>query len=285
MEHIARAEGLDVLTHTFVRDREFCDALTTDDLWELGRLLVLVRWAHKYAPEIQTELHGMALKRFTNEHAKESQLWTITLVGGIVRDISLVAYLAVRGLISEAGLALRRSLESAGVLAHLWNDAAKAVYLSAPESGAFKNAFTREPDRAKSAHLKANSTLKRFEVCYLGEAISRLYQLLSKYTVHGGSPDHLVGAEIIPTRFSCMFMNRPDPLQKALSSELRLLRNGCEMLCSEIAFVHGTWSKKYGIQPSKGSEGGFFLSRLLDPDNETAMDGLIQTTLKDLNWR
>ena len=112
--------------------------------------------------------------------------------------------------------------------------------------------------------------------------MSDLYHILSKYTAHGGSPDQLITAEWTPTRFSCTFVNRPDPLAKDLTRDLEVLANGCELLCIEVAFVHGSWSKKYGLQPSKVSEGGFFLTHLLGRGPESEMSNRIRETLHEL---
>jgi hypothetical protein len=275
---------LDRLTQTFTKDQEFCEAIALKQSWNVGRLFVYLRWAQNYIPAIQEELHAMADSHFPAAYTKDAKFWTLTIVAGTFRDLALVPYLVLRGLISEAGLAVRRSLENMGVLAILWHDPSTTEYLSDPEGGPFKNAFVRESDRNKAADLKMRGVQKRFHVSMLGRPMSDLYHILSKYTVHGGSPDQLVTANLLPTRLSCMLVNRPDPLEKDLTKDLVILANGCEMLCVELAFVHGKWSKKYGLQPSKGSEGGFRLTNLLESGPDGSMSDLIRSTLQDLGW-
>ncbi len=66
----------------------------------------------------------------------------------------------------------------------------------------------------------------------------------------------------MPTVFSDMFVNRADPFSHDFASALDLLANGCEMLLAELCYVHGTFGKKYGLTPSNGGEGGFYLTQL-----------------------
>ena len=279
-----KAEGLDRLSHTFSKDLEFCEYLGATHAWRVGRLFVYVRWAQNYLPHIQEELHTMVARHFEPAHAEEAGFWTLSLVGGIFKDLSLVSYLAVRGLVSEAGFAVRRSLEHAGVLAHLWQDPTKAAFLSSPEDEDFRRAFVWEADKDRRAELKVRGIRKRFAPCTLAKAMSQLYSILSAYTVHGGSPNQLVTSEIMPTRLSCMLVNRPDPFVKDLTRDLEILGNGCEMLCVEVVFVHATFGKRYGVRPSKGGEGGFYLTKLLDRAPDGEMSHLIEATLGDLGW-
>jgi len=226
----------------------------------------------------------MVAQHFETAHAREAAFWTLSLTGGVFKDLGLIPYLVVRGLIWDAGFAVRRSLENAGLLAQLWQDPAKAEHLSNPEAGAFKNAFVAEPNKKKAADLKAQGIQKRFALCTLGKPMSDLYRMLSAYSIHGGSPNQLVTSQLQPTRVSCMLLNRPDPLDTSLSRDLEIFANGCEMLCLELAFVHGKFGKKYGLLPSKGGEGGFYLTKLLERGPDAEMTHLIQATLSDLGW-
>jgi len=56
------------------------------------------------------------------------------------------------------------------------------------------------------------------------------------------------------------------------------------MLCIELCAVHGTFGKKYGATPSKGGEGGFYLTKLLDAGPESEMAKVIRLILSDLGW-
>jgi hypothetical protein len=118
----------------------------------------------------------------------------------------------------------------------------------------------------------------------MAPTLSRLYALLSEYSIHGGSPSQLVTIEMIPTRFSCGLLNRPDPDSTNLSDQLTVLSRGVEMLCVEITAIHVQFAKRYGITPSKGTEGGFFLTQLLDEGHDKAMATLIEQILNELGW-
>jgi hypothetical protein len=118
----------------------------------------------------------------------------------------------------------------------------------------------------------------------MAEGLTQLYTLLSKYSVHGGSPDTLVASEIEPTANSCMFVNRPDPLGKDISREITIIGNACEMLAIEIAYLLGTVRTRYGMSPSKAGEGGLFASQLID-DASGQMAGLVKETMQSLGWR
>jgi hypothetical protein len=272
---------LDRLSQTFTQDIAFCETLAKKESRNIARLFVYWRWAQGYINPIQEDLYAMTARHFAASHQRDAAAWTLSLIGIILKDLGLVPYLVVRGLISDAGLAVRRSLESAGVLAHLWEEPSKAECLTDPDSNGFRKAFIREHNHAKAAFLKAQHIGKRFAACSMGEPMTTLYALLSAYSVHGDSPKQLVTSRLVPTRFSCGFVNRPDLTDKDLSKDLVVLANGCEMLCIEVAFVRGTYGKKYGIPPSKGGEGGFYLTKLLD---RAEMAKEVQATLGELGW-
>jgi len=278
------SEGLDALTNTFSSDRSFCDALATSPAAvPFAKLLIYARWAHKYFNAIQEELCQMVDTHFPASR-DEAKFWTAALTGGVIKDVCLVPYLVARGLAMEAGYAVRRSLEHVGVFTHLWHSPEYAVYLDDPDSGNFRAAFINEPNSKKAAELKQKGIRKRFERCFLGKPASDLYHLFSAYGVHGGSPGQLMISEIKPTAFSCGLLNRADP--KNLSREIGLLSNGCEILCVEVAFTHGKFGKLYGVTPSFGGEGGFFLTKLIDgPETpESFMSRLIKDSLRELRW-
>lgn len=255
----SRSDGLDRLTHTFKADQDFCESLAATQPFQVGRLLVYRRWAQLYLPDIQTELVAMVGSHFPSRFSRDAEFWTLSLTGGAFKDLGLVPYLVVRGVIWDAGFAVRRSLENMGVLAHLWQEPSKGEYLSDPDTRAFADAFVAEPDRKKADALKSRGIQKRFSASGMPNGMSDLYRLLSAYSVHGGSPKQLVNTQINPTRVSCMFLNRPDPLEETLSG-LEVLANGCEAICIELSTLLGTFGKRYGRLPSKAGEGGFFVS-------------------------
>jgi len=274
------SEGLDSLTKTFTADRSFCDGLAeTQGAWHIAKMLLFARWTSKYLNPIQDELCGMVEQHFSCDSQASARFWTATLSGAVGKDIRLVPYLSVRGLASEAGFAIRRSLENVGLLSHLWHTPDKAVFLSDPDSPEFLGAFIREPEKKKAAELKQKGIQKRFARCLFGKHLSDLYKLFSSYTVHGASPNQLIMTQLMPTIFSCGLINRPEP--PAVADYLQLLSQACQILCTEIISIHGTYGKMYGVTPSPGGEGGFLLYSLLE-DGEMAK--WIEGTLVDLSW-
>src|SRR5262249_30183088 len=153
-------------------------------------------------------LAALSQRHFCERDRQAASHWTLTLTGGIGRDLLLVPYLVARGAVSEAGFALRRSLENAGVLAHLWNHPANSAYLGAVDEQSFRRAFIWEADGRRRDELRSKGIQKRFEQCAMPEPLSTLYGLLSAFTVHGGSPAQLVGAQLAPTPLSCALLNR-----------------------------------------------------------------------------
>jgi len=253
--------------------------LSDSNARQVGRILVYLRWARRYLTPIQVELHSLVDRHFPFGTAAEAGSWTVVLLGATGRDVGIIAYMVVRGLILDAGYAARRSLENVGVLSGLWRVPEKADSLSDNEE--FRRAFVWESDRKAKAALKASGVHKRFESCVMPEGASQLYSLLSKYSVHGGSPDTLASAEIVPTSYSCMLVNRPDPANNDLGTGIQLIGNACEMLMVEIAGLLGVVRKKYGLPPSEAGEGGRFISQLLDKEQ---MAALVHETLQDLKW-
>ena len=113
-------------------------------------------------PAIQSEMHNLIDLHFQEAHRRDAKLWTLSLTGGVIRDLGLIPYFVLRGLIWEAGVATRRGLENVGLLAHLWLDPEKAQFLSDPDGKQFRNAFVNEENSALSQALKARRVQKRF---------------------------------------------------------------------------------------------------------------------------
>lgn len=277
------ASGLDALSGTFTKDREFCKALAKVQPTNTARILVFRRWASSYLPEIQDGLLDMADRHFIAAHSERAAFWTASLTGGLIRDLGLIPYLAVRGLVWEAGTAARRGLENVGLLAHLWREPAKAAFLDEPESRDFRNAFINESNKDAARELKARSVQKRFSASISDQALSQLYRILSEFSVHGASPSQLATTTKAPTRLSCMFVNRPDPTVAALGADLETFGNACEMLCLEAATIFGQAARKHKVPWSRAHEGGKLLSALANRQDPT-LRKLIEESLKDLHW-
>ena len=256
------SEALDELTATFVSDRKHCDALLSSPHSMLvGRILIYYKWARLYLPHIQEGLIEIAGKRFPERHANDAEVWTELLIGGMLKDICLVPYLTLRGVISEAGFVIRRSLEHLGVLTHFWRDPSKAECLGDSESREFYDAFVRERDARAAQKLKDEGTRKRFAALWnFRQPASELYKLFSTIDVHGGTLTNVILALRAEGTVSCGFVDRSDPDdQQALS----LLHSGIEMLCVEISTLHGQYGKKYEVTPPMVGEGGRRLTELL----------------------
>jgi hypothetical protein len=277
----ARALTLDRLTRTFTRDKAFCSALSDANADQVARILVYLRWTAQYLNPIQVELSAVASQHFPSKKASQAGTWTVALLGAIGRDIGIMAYMVVRGLVTDAGFAARRSLENVGVLSAFWRYPEKAAALTQDEK--FRETFVWERDRKARAALKAIGVSKRFEACAMPKVASDLYGLLSQYTVHGGSLDAFASAEMIPTPYSCMFFNRPDPASDGLRDNIRLIGSATEMLVVEIATLLGVARTTYGLPPSDAGEGGAFAAGLIDVDSGQ-MAHLVEATLRDLKW-
>ena len=277
------AASLDALSSTFTRDREFCEALAKAQPASTARVLVYCRWAQMYMPAIQEEMHRLVDRHFLPANWQDAKFWTLSLTGGINRDLGYIPYLALRGLIWEAGVATRRGLENVGLLAHLWLDPSTARFLSNPDSKEFRNAFVNEDDKAAARALKARGVQKRFAASDMDTSMSQLYRMVSSYSVHGASPNQLVTAQVSPTRLSCMFVNRPNPFETPLGSDLEIFGNACELLCTEVAMVFGKAAKKHQVPWSQAHEGGELLGKLMDRQSDV-MSHYVEQTLSDLRW-
>ena len=258
------SEALNELTATFISDQLYCDAImSSPNSMLVGRILVYYKWARLYLPHIQDGLVKIAKKRFPERHMNDAKAWTALLVGGVLKDICLVPYLTLRGVSSEAGFVIRRSLEHVGVLAHLWSDPSKAEFLEDSESPKFYDAFIRERDARAAQEQKAAGTRKRFaSLRTFRQPASQLYTLLSVSDVHGGTPLNVISALAEEGSVSCGFIDRRDPKDE---TTLSLLHNGIEILCVEIAALHGQFGKQYEVTPPMVGEGGRRLTSLLSP--------------------
>lgn len=246
------SERLDALTNTFSSDRNFCDYLLMSNAKrQIAEMLVYHQWMTKYMNDCQNTLAKRAHDRFAEADRELAGFWTLTLMAGVYRDLNLACYLSLRGLLAEAGSALRRALESVGVLSHLWHQPGKAAVLEREEtSNEFRDAFHREPQRERQNALKERNTTKRFEHLLLGEPTSTLYKLFSRYSVHGDAPNHLITSSLKPTRFSCGFENRPETVD---ANDLLLFTKACQILCAEIAYLAGLFGDREPLLREAGA--------------------------------
>ena len=175
----------------------------------------------------------------------------------------MVPYLTVRGRFSEAGMVIRRNLESLGVLTHFWSDPSKAAYLEDSDSRRFRFCICPERDKKIQNELRQKAIRKRFAAfhSFAGPA-SELYKLLSGSDLHGGTPLNVVLALAHETSVSCGFIDRRDPGDEMT---LALLHKGTERLCVETTALHGQFGSRYGTTPPMVAEGDRLLRALLSP--------------------
>lgn len=257
-------ELLDEKTHTFRSDMLYCNRLLESSSSLLvARILVYYIWARNFLPHVQTGLTAIAKKRFPESCRKDAITWTALLSSGVLKDICLTPYLVVRGLFSEAGSVIRRSLEHVGVLTHFWAEPGKAAFLSDPDSTQFNDSFVREGNPQRAKELKDKKIRKRFAAfSVMGTPASDMYKILSSYDVHGGTPLNVVRSLAEENSVSCGFIDRKDPNDQ---STLIMLHSGIEIILVEILELHGQYGKPYGVTPPMVGEGGRLFSELLSP--------------------
>jgi hypothetical protein len=205
------SQALDKLTNTFTADRAFFDALMAHPCSEAFlEMCVWYLWLHEYLHDIQDSLHDAG-----KSHGSDYQVWVISMIGGAAQGVGMLMYLLARGIVHEAAASGRRALEYLGMASHLVRDPQKAQFLCSGEtkSPAFKNAFIRGMDRDEAKKLKQAGIGYRFAGMSTGmaTAATRLYDLFSRFNIHGGTMSALTGIALSPTDNSCAFHNRSLP--------------------------------------------------------------------------
>lgn len=229
------SDRLDELTRTFEIDKAFAQALLTSSHREqVAELLLSHAWANKAFPICHKALSRAASRRFGPERGEKAADWTFILTESLHRDMRLVPYLALRGLLSDAGVALRRAFEHVGVVTHIWRDQSKLEALEDPDSDEYCTAFRREPNPVAAKALKLAGVAKRFSAMGAGSAATKLYERLSAFHVHGGTSRHLIGQELRPTAFTCSFYSRPVPDTDYVGQQLGILTDGHKLLSAEM---------------------------------------------------
>jgi hypothetical protein len=127
--------------------------------------------------------------------------------------------------------------------------------------------------RRGEAYVAGSRSGKWVERLSLAEPASSLYDLFSRYGVHGGTPDQLLLTPLVPTKFSCSFQNRPET---RLADEFDLVARGCEVLCVEIADLGGL----FGTRTQATSEGGAAILVWLSKKGER--DRIAEVLLKQI---
>ena len=232
------ADRLDELTHTFEKDRAYCESLFASQNAEAAaELLVSHQWANSAFVICQKLLCGQAASHFGqdgHDKGERGALWALVLSESMHRDMRLVAYLAFRGLVWESAVLLRRAFEHAGVLMHLWRDPRKLDAFEDPRGKQYTAAFRREADHRIAELPKEEGSSKRFAAMTAGQSATVLYDRLSEFLVHGRTPTRIAFMSLDPGPASCTFAFRGDPRDTRVGQELELLRQGHQLLCCEI---------------------------------------------------
>jgi len=243
------SQAFDNLTNTFTADRKFFDALIGQPCGEtFVEMCVWYLWLHEYMHDIQDSLHdGGKL------HGSNYQLWVVSMIGGAAQSIGMLMYLLARGVVQEAAASGRRALEYLGVASHLVRDPARAQFLSKDETNSleFTKAFVRGPDRREAKKLKEDGIRYRFAGMSSGiaKSVSQLYEIFSRFNVHGGTLSSLSGIALVPTENSCAFHNRS---VDEVAKNLPLFKPILEITAIELMDLVG----HYGTRNKRINEAG-----------------------------
>lgn len=228
-------EKLNALTKTFDCDCAYCDELLLSIHAEtVAELLVYHLWMTNAGSLCQKALSEKATNHFSHKQTELGRFYTLLLSEGMKRDMCLVPYLVIRGLPSEAGMALRRAFEHAGVLAHIWNKPKKVEALQNVASRDYLGAFRMEFDPNVNKSLKALGLTKRFEVMKFGAVAAKLYNVLSGFDVHGGTGREIESWSAKSAKHTCSFCSRSEIGTDILHHRLDILTSGHKLLCGEL---------------------------------------------------
>jgi len=265
---VAFSDDIDRLTGTFRADRRFCDSLfVSENAENFAEILVYYIWAHVFLPHFQKGILQFVPLHFQRDSHERARFWSYALSLGVMKDLRLIPYLLMRGLIAESGSVLRRSLEHVGVLTHIWSDPTKLRFLDEIDSKEYRDAFQSEKDKHVQSDLKARGVKKRFACLLSDGAASTLYEILSNWWVHGGSSAYLLHWESDPGQSSCWFLDRKTPAE----ARIDLLSQGVAILCMEIVNLYITHAQKYRTSCAETAAGIDSILRLfsLPPDPRT----------------
>jgi hypothetical protein len=182
------------------------------------------------------------------------------MIGGTAQSIGMLMYLVTRGVVQEAAASGRRALEYLGMACHLVKDA---------ESPGFTKAFIRGPDRQEAERLKHDGIRYRFAAMNKGiaQSATQLYEIFSRFNVHGGTMSSLTGIAHIPTPNSRFFHNRSlDEVEKNLS----LFKPIVEITAMELMDLVG----RYGVRTQRVNEAGACVLVWLDRKDPRWMERL-----------
>jgi len=262
---VETSRALDNLTNTFTADRKFFDALMAQPCGEaFVEMCVWFLWLHEYLHDIQSSLHDGG-----ESHGAHYQVWVVSMIGGAAQSIGMLMYLITRGVVHEAAASGRRALEYLGMACHLVRDPARAKFLQGAESSGFTKAFIRGPDRQEAERLKQNGIRYRFAGMTEGiaQSATQLYEIFSRFNVHGGTMSSLTGIALTPTPHSCFFHNRS---LDEVSINLPLFKPIVEITAMELIDLVG----RYGTRTKRINEAGACVLVWLDRKHPRWMERL-----------
>ena len=259
------SQALDNLTNTFTADRKFFDALMAEPCGEaFVEMCVWFLWLHEYLHDIQRSLHEGG-----ESHGALYQAWVVSMIGGAAQSVGMLMYLVTRGVVQEAAASGRRALEYLGMACHLVRDPARAKFLEEAESPGFTKAFIRCPDRQEAARLKHDGIRYRFAAMNkeIAQSATQLYEIFSRFNVHGGTMSSLTGIALEPTPHSCFFHNRS---LDDVSQNLLLFKPIVEITAMELMDLVG----RYGVRTQRINEAGACVLVWLDRKDPRWMERL-----------
>jgi hypothetical protein len=199
-------EKLEAATGSLWKEREFFDALMqAKPVAEVVNRIVFITTLYQGADRyLSAYLARRADALFLEDPAGVSSVLSFIL-GDISRAARLAAYLSVKGLAPQAVSALRPALEQIGVYCHIWRDPAKYRFALETDSDEYGRAFRHAPPQLQT-QLRERDVKYRFMHCRCAQSLSKLYDLISNYFVHGSGL--LVSRD---EGLSCEFVDRSKP--------------------------------------------------------------------------
>ncbi len=222
---------VDELTDTFSFDHEFCNQLfLSEDGEQAVELLISQLWANNsFLICLKSLVNDEAIMVFDKNSQEKAKIWSLILSESFIRDMGLIVYLSIRGLLIEASVALRRAFETLGVLTHIWKSPEKLQFSDTPNSDGYRDAFRKYT----SEDNKVNGAKKRFVAMKLPEIATKFYALTSDFAVHGGTASRLATSTLENTLLACRFYNRSEIGSVTLKNQLEMLSQAHQVLCLE----------------------------------------------------
>ncbi|WP_263352091.1 hypothetical protein [Acidicapsa acidisoli] len=243
------SHALDAFTNTFTSDRKLFDSLMEQTCREdFVEMCVWYIWLQEYLHDIQNSLHDGG-----KSYGPNYQAWVVSMIGGAAQSIGMLMYLLTRGVVHEAAASGRRALEHLAMASHLVRDPAKGRFLNRDEveSLEFKKAFIIGADPRESKRLKDNGIKYRFAAMSgnIGKSSTQLYEIFSRFNIHGGTLSSLSGLALTPTAHSCAFHNRS---VDEIAKNLPLFKPILEFTATELVDLVGN----HGVRSERINQAG-----------------------------